>query len=396
MGRAFSIISAGPGYAGMLTARARQAIEQADEVYACGRVAGALASLRGDWKLCPEKDLAELAESATGEKVAVVMAGDAGFFGGVQEMAERLRARGAVCVHPGISSVQYFCAKIGESYDDVFWAEEGSCDLLAAVSYRHKVCLVLDGGRTVDALCAALCEGGLGDLRIVVGSRLGTGREQILHSTAQALCTKTFPAPAIMLLFNAAASDPLRPVFDAELTSGEGARVGQEVRWNAVNLLCIRPHDTVYDLGAGNGAVSMEMARRARSGCVFAVEEHADAMHLVARNREALGCFNVRLVQGESAAAIGVLPAPDAAFVGVGAGSLREILGALKEKNPHVRVVVAADSLERLSEAQLALSTLRFKHVAVSQLLLSRARTLGSYTMMLAGETMFLLSAGKA
>ena len=90
------------------------------------------------------------------------------------------------------------------------------------------------------------------------------------------------------------------------------------------------------------------------------------------------------------------LPAPDAAFIGSGAGSLREILGMLKEKNPKVRVVVAADSLERVSEAQMALSTLRYKHVEVSQLLLSRARQLGKYNLMMAGEAMFLLSAGKA
>ena len=72
-----------------------------------------------------------------------------------------------------------------------------------------------------------------------------------------------------------------------------------------------------------------------------------------------------------------------------------ETLAALKEKNSHVRVVVAADSLERLSQAQLALTALHFKNQSVSQLLLTRGRTLGSYTMMLAGETVFLLCAGK-
>ena len=102
------------------------------------------------------------------------------------------------------------------------------------------------------------------------------------------------------------------------------------------------------------------------------------------------------LCAGETMKAVKPLPAPDAVFVGTGAGSLREILGMLKEKNEHVRVVIAADSLERLSEAQMALSTHRYKHVEVSQLLLSRARQLGKYNLMMAGETMFLLSAGRA
>ena len=48
-----------------------------------------------------------------------------------------------------------------------------------------------------------------------------------------------------------------------------------------------------------------------------------------------------------------------------------------------------------VSQAQLALTALHFKNQSASQLLLTRGRTLGSYTMMLAGETVFLLCAGK-
>ena len=60
MSRQFSIISAGPGQPGMLTERARDAVVQAEEAYACGRVAGALALLRADWKLCPAENLPNL------------------------------------------------------------------------------------------------------------------------------------------------------------------------------------------------------------------------------------------------------------------------------------------------------------------------------------------------
>ena len=59
MSRQFSIISAGPGQPGLLTGQAREAIVEADEAYACGRVAGALAALRADWKLCPAENLAD-------------------------------------------------------------------------------------------------------------------------------------------------------------------------------------------------------------------------------------------------------------------------------------------------------------------------------------------------
>ena len=167
----------------------------------------------------------------------------------------------------------------------------------------------------------------------------------------------------------------------------------QEIRWSAAGLLAVRPGDVVYDLGAGSGAMSMELARQARCGCVYAVDDSVGAIDLITRNRETTGCWNVRVVRGPSTTAMKPLPAPDAAFIGRHAGSLREILSALKEKNTQVRVVIAADSLERLSEAQLALSTLRYKNVEVSQLLLSRTRPHGDGSLT-ARETMFLLRAG--
>ena len=58
MSRTFSIIGAGPGQSGLLTGRAQEVIIKAQEAYATGRTAGALAALRKDWKLCPAADLA--------------------------------------------------------------------------------------------------------------------------------------------------------------------------------------------------------------------------------------------------------------------------------------------------------------------------------------------------
>lgn len=397
MSRQFSIISAGPGQPGMLTGRAREAILAADEAYACGRVAGVLASLRADWRLCPAENLAEIASESKKEHIVLAVNGDTGFFSGLPQMLDRLRPLGEVQIYPGMSSVQYLCARLGESYDDAVWMEDGKCDLFAAVSYHRKVFLLMEGKRGPGALCTELCTAGLGELHVAVGTRLATGREHVVRGTAQSLRGKVFAAPALVMLVNEKAADPLRPVFDADLTAGDGVpMVRQEVRWNAVNLLAVQPEEIVYDLGAGNGAVAMELARKASAGQVYAVDDHANAVDLMVRNRDTLGCRNVRIVRGETMKATKSLPAPDAAFIGTGAGSLREILGMLKEKNPKVRVVIAADSLERVSEAQMALSTLRYKHVEVSQLLLSRARQLGKYNLMMAGETMFLLSAGKA
>lgn len=394
MSRKFSIISAGPGHPGLLTGRARQAIVQAGEVYAAGRTAGALASLRPDWKLCPPEETARLAAESPCEEVAVLAAGDAGFFGQVETMRRILEPHGQVTVYPGISSMQYLCGKLGESYEDMYWLPDTAGDLLAAVAYHGKVCVLADETRTPAQLCSQLWAAGLGRLRVVVGTRLGTGREHIVDQTAQLLRNKKFASPALMLLFQPSPADASRPVFDSDLAGMDGM-LRQEVRWNAVNLLHVQPDETVCELAAGNGAVALELARRANRGAVFALEENSDRMALLARNREALGGWNVRPVPGKTADALAALPPCDAAFLGPRTAGLRDALAVLRDKNRKVRVVVAADSLEGLAETQQALGALRYKNIAVSQLLLSRSRTLGSHTMMLAGETVFLISAGK-
>lgn len=394
MSRTFSLIGAGPGQPGFLTARARKAIASADEAYAAGRTAGALASLRKEWKLCPAEDAAEIAAESKKKHVAVLLNGDTGFFSEVERMREVLAPHGEVEVYPGVSSVQYLCAQIGESWDTVFWMKPGACDLLAAVSYHSKVCLVLERTQSPAAVCAELCAAGLGKMRVVIGTRLGTGREHIEDQTAQLLRSKKFGALAVMLLLQDNPAVPLRPVLDTDLV-GADDHFPQEMRWNAINLLDVQPDDTVYVVGAGNGAMAIELARRAHEGRVYALEENEEQMSLLARNRETLGGWNVRAAHGKIAAAMQPLTAPDAAFVDANAGELRGILAALREKNPHVRVVLAADTLERLSESQLVLAGLRYRNVTVSQLLLSHGRVDEAQTVMQGGQTLFLLRAGK-
>ena len=97
-------------------------------------------------------------------------------------------------------------------------------------------------------------------------------------------------------------------------------------------------------------------------------------------------------MQGEAPAALGDLPAPDGVFVGGSGGSLEDILKTALEKNPCVRVVVAAVTLETLSRGAALLDALPFAGVEVSQITVARARELGRYHLMTGQNPVFLLS----
>ena len=56
-------------------------------------------------------------------------------------------------------------------------------------------------------------------------------------------------------------------------------------RWVSVNRLTVRPTDTVWDVGAGTGAVTLELARKASDGTVYAVERKPEAVALLHENQ---------------------------------------------------------------------------------------------------------------
>ena len=176
------------------------------------------------------------------------------------------------------------------------------------------------------------------------------------------------------------------------LTRAKIPMTKEEVRWVSVARLGVQPGDTVWDVGAGTGAVTLELARKAMDGAVFAVERNPDAVALLVENRQKLGGFNVHIVEGHAPEALENLPAPDCVFVGGSGGEMWKIIEIALRKNPSVRIVINAIALETLQETQNALAELGFVDVEITQLSAARGKSVGRYTMMIANNPVFILS----
>lgn len=391
MERRFFIIGAGLGTADTLTAEAARAVSQADTVLASARLSG----LRADAVVCPPGELAARAIAASGT-AAVLVSGDVGFFSAASALRERLAPYGEVVCLPGISSLQAFCAALGVAYDDVFLCSlhgrAGS--LLGPVSYHKRVFALTGGSRRANELCRELADAGLGSVTVHLGENLGAPDARIETGTAAALAEKPCGQLAVLLVEHPQARDADEPVRDSMLTRGKTPMTKEEVRWVSCAKLAARPDDTVWDVGAGTGAVTLELSRRARHGMVYAVERGEGALALLAENRERLGGYNMRLVPGRAPEALKPLPAPDRVFIGGSGGQVREILQIAREKNPMVRVVVNAVSLETVQQTMDALRDLRFAGIEVVQIAASRGRAAGAYTMLTAQNPVFIMSGG--
>ena len=105
-----------------------------------------------------------------------------------------------------------------------------------------------------------------------------------------------------------------------------------EVRVLSIARLGLRSGDTVWDIGAGSGSVSLEAAGLCQPGLIYAVERAAEQQACLARNVASFGVRNVRPVDGQAPAALGELPDPDAVFVGGSGGHLAAILDAAVQR----------------------------------------------------------------
>lgn len=395
MSRLFFIIGTGSGQPADLTRQAREALAQCGLLLSTGRLAGQLAGL-GEIQTCPTGKLAETAIAAEEERVGLLVSGDTGFFSAAKTLRAALAEHGEVEVLCGLNSMQMLCARLGVSYDDAVWlslhGRKGS--LIGAVSYNRKVFALTGGAQNAQKLCRSLADAGLGGVRVSLGENLGAEDERVRTGTAAELAEEPCGDLAVLLVENDAPGDAAAPIFDRDMERGGVPMTKQEARWAAVNLLDLRPGDIVYDVGAGTGSVSMEMARKVSRGLVYAVERSVEGIALIERNRQALGCWNVLPVEGEAPDALRDLPVPDAAFVGGSGGTLYETLSMLKDRNPRIRVVVTAVSLETLSDAQIALNALDFEQITVSQLSAVRGKKEDGNTPFQMNNPIFLLYGG--
>lgn len=387
----FFLIGAGMGCEQLLTAQARQAIEQADAVLTTPRLAEQLLCIRDDIEAVEFSRLAERALECEG-CIAVLLSGDTGFFSAAKILYGRLYHYGTIHVLPGMSSLQVFCAKLGTSYDDAVLlsvhGREGA--ILGPVSYHHKVFALTGGKFKADTLCFRLMAAGLEHVQVYVGENLGATEERIVSGSPEELAQLSFEDLCVMLIVNDDPVDPSRPLRDSDFVRGDVPMTKQEVRWLACDLLSVRPTDMVYDIGAGTGSVTMDLARRACRGRVFAVESNEEALELIETNRIQTGSYHVTAVHAEAPQGLENLPAPDCAFIGGSRGNIEQIVEALLEKNPQVRIVITAIALESVGAAMDALTGHGF-HTEISCVNVSRAREVGSYHMMMAHNPVYLI-----
>ena len=135
----------------------------------------------------------------------------------------------------------------------------------------------------------------------------------------------------------------------------------EEIRTVSLAKLRLTKNAVVYDIGAGTGSVSVEAARMAYAGTVYAIEQNPAAITLLHENRKKFALDNMEIIEGLAPEAMVDLPAPTHAFIGGSKGNLKAIVEMLLEKNPEVRIVINTVTVETEMEAREVLEMLEQK-----------------------------------
>ena len=385
--RRVSLIGIGMG-PGDLTERSASIVMGADLLVGAKRMLEAVDSTGKDVLAEYRSDVIAryLDENPRYRNVAVLLSGDVGFYSGATGLLGKLdRNVYDVNVEPGISSIVYLCAKLGTTWQDAYLT---SChgresNIVNLVGTRAKVFTLLSGQDTVHEMCRQLFEYNLNSVSVTVGQDFGYPTERIFTGTPSQCLDESFGDLCVALIENPT-PDTRNSISipDEVFTRGDAPMTKSEVRTLSVAKLKLCRDSVVYDIGAGTGSVSIEMALTAYLGKVYAIEREDIAADLIEINKRKFQAANLEVVRGLAPEAMRDLPAPTHAFIGGSAGNLKSIVQCLLDKNPDVRIVINSVTIETMAETMQVVKELNLVEEEFVNVTIAKSRRLGRYHLM--------------
>lgn len=300
-----------------------------------------------------------------GGPIVILTSGDPLFFGLgrllLQEFSPEL-----LTFHPHLSSVQLAFSRIKLPWQDarIISAHGRSPEELQRALQQgvEKIAVLTDGVTTPAAIARLLTALDLPvPYRLWVCENLGGESEGIQSfDHPSALEQQTFAALNVVILQRCPSDDhpleldqlPLLGIPDSAFLSFQdrpGLMTKREVRVQILAELALQDGQTIWDVGAGTGSVTIEMARLCPRATIYAMEKTAIGHALIQQNCQRFQVSSVVALHGCAPAILEGLPAPDRVFIGGSGANLEAILtftaAVLK---PGGRILLALATLEHL------------------------------------------------
>lgn len=266
-------------------------------------------------------------------------------------------------------------------------------DIGAALDRSGKVAVLTGGENTAAAVGRQV---GAREGVAHVCECLGMADERVRTVPIAELASVEARDPNVVLLVAPKRARPAVPHTDDDAFEKKMPRKGlitkREVRTLSLAALGIRPGDTCWDIGAGSGAVAIEMAMLGAAK-VYAVEKNEDGCAIVRQNVEAFATPQVEVVHAKAPDGLDALPDPDRVFVGGSGGNMGELVAGILARCEG-KVVVNAATIENLAECVAALKAAKATW-SVTQVAVSRSSPILDLTRFEALNPVWIVEASR-
>lgn len=406
-----SLIGLGMGNQALLTRETEQLMKEAEVIFGASRL---LENIPGQAVKLPyyqatdilpflKKKGWEQKHNPKEKKIVILFSGDTGFYSGADKMYEALDAEvtkgdleADIRIYPGISSISYLSAKLGISWQDaaIISIHGRKGNVLESIKRNKKTFILTSGLEDIKNLSSSLVKSGLTEVKLHIGYQLSYPEEKI-ETLKPEECSNLREEGlyACFIENKAGAKDYLtHGLPDKAFIRDKVPMTKEEVREISICKLGLYQEAILYDIGSGTGSIAIECARLSAKLQVYAIEKKPEAVELIKKNHSRFDLNNITIVEGEAPEIIKPLPTPTHAFIGGSSGNLEGILELLYQKNPKLRVVINAITLETLQEVMKLTETLPVTKVDIAQVQVNRAQEVGRYHMMQAENPVYILS----
>jgi precorrin-6Y C5,15-methyltransferase (decarboxylating) len=350
------------GFSG-LSAEARQFIQSADLLYGGDRHL-ALIPVEGKgqriaWPSPMRTALHQILNEHRGRRrVAVLASGDPMLYGVGVSLTRDLPAS-EFRVVPHVSSLSLACARLGWPVADTILLSLVNRPLEQIVRYLgrdQRLVLLSEDGATPSMVAKLLTHRGYGDSTFHVFENLGGPSERMTSERAATWhddsCGK-LNLIAVQCIPDASAR-PLTtaPGLPDEVFQSDGQLTKREVRATTLANLAPLPGQTLWDVGAGTGTISIEWMRVHPACRALAFEIRPDRAAHIRANAKLLGTPALQVIEGNAPSAFTGLESPDAIFLGGGVSTPGLFEACWSVLKPGGRFVTNAVTLQ--SEVNIA------------------------------------------
>jgi precorrin-6Y C5,15-methyltransferase (decarboxylating) len=300
--------------------------------------------------------------------IVVLVSGDPLFFGfGRLLVAEFFPEQ--LTFHPHVSSIQLAFNRIKTPWQDaqILSAHGRSMETLIQALQQgiEKIAILTDNIHNPQAIAQLISSLDLPSCyQFWVCENLGGNDERVQEWDIEILKNQVFSPLNIVILLRQSRSkiEPLDlskiPTFGIpdqlflSYSDRPGLMTKREVRTLVLGELGLQPKQTIWDIGAGTGSVSIEIARLFPDSTIYAIEKTAAGTTLIEQNRQRFQVNNVVSIHGEAPDILHHLRSPNRIFIGGSGKNLSEILGICSIRlSPGGIIVLALATIEHLNTA---------------------------------------------